>query len=410
MPFPAAVLMASPRRAVLLLLLALCAAFLYLRSESLELQPSASAIALSGLGSARQQDEPGVIKQPASEGQQDEEGNDRWGLDWMARAAAQQVKEKLGWIPGSNMDYSYRDRMSGDDSFAKASSSISSSPSSDLEDPDGLLVYRKHLEKAHSPHGYAKHSPTVTFGHIYVLSLSHRTDRRSRMRKIAHALGLQFTFVDATSKDSALIGWIAERVKEIREKKRPILAKALGKEEGEIGGMGVDSMWLKDQDVEQRLKFPDLTVEDERWTIPAASKAVGDSPQTQQRVVDWVTYLETTAERDSLTPSSMPSSSSMNVSDLLWDPLERLPARQVNDGVIATWYSQTRVWKKIIESNDSSALILEDDIDVEWDIERTWPNVARALPEDWEVVFLGHCWGKELARAVFDSSIERRQC
>ena len=346
-------------------------------------------------GSARQQDEPGVVKQPTSEQLQGNDEDDRWGLDWMANTAARRVKEKLGWKDGSLLGGSSSNLDSAVYPFSGARSS--SSPSSfSLDEGDDLLSYRNHLEKQHSPHSYTKHSPTLTFGHIYVLSLPHRTDRRSRMGKIARALGLRFDFIDATSKDAPLIGWIAERVKEIRVRKKTILAQALGKQENEIGGMGVDSIWLKGQDHQVRLSFPKLETLDERWFLPA--DGVTGPDHMQQEVVDWVTYLEKTPSLDILRPSASPSMAAMNISDLLLDPIESLPARQVNDGVIATWYSHTRVWKKIVENDDQSALVLEDDTDLEWDIERTWPNVERALPKDWEIVFLGHCWGKELAR------------
>lgn len=63
----------------------------------------------------------------------------------------------------------------------------------------------------------------------------------------------------------------------------------------------------------------------------------------------------------------------------------------------------------MVENEDESALILEDDVDVEWDLERTWARIRRRLPGererelnggkgemDWDVSFLGHCWGREL--------------
>lgn len=99
------------------------------------------------------------------------------------------------------------------------------------------------------------------------------------------------------------------------------------------------------------------------------------------------------------------------VTKLLHDPNEPLPARQVNAGVIATYYSQTKIWRKMLKEGDESALILEDDVDIEWDLERMWPNVERALPKDWEIVFLGHCWGKELTSEWEDQSVTAvRQC
>ena len=44
-----------------------------------------------------------------------------------------------------------------------------------------------------------------------------------------------------------------------------------------------------------------------------------------------------------------------------------------------------------------TALVLEDDVDMEWDINRIWPTILRRLPKGngpepaWQQVYLGHC-------------------
>lgn len=337
----------------------------------------------------------------------------QWDWDWVKKTTADRMKQSLGWSQSDK--YQVQQKPGGPVSIPKNSGDLSHGQADDSSEDD-LLTYHRHLEKEHSPHAYLRHSPTLTFDHIYVLSLPHRTDRRSRMNKIARALGFQFTFVDATNKDSPIIGWIAERVKEIRDRKLKILAPLLGKPESEIGGMGTGSLWLKGDDPKIGLTFPDLTTLDDRWTIDNLRAAILDkgsdtdevegleSNYSGEKVVDWVTYLESTDKLDLLKPNDP----HVNVTELLHDPVEPLPARQVNEGVVATWYSQTRVWKKMVQNKDKSALILEDDVDIEWDIERIWPNVERSLPKDWEVVFLGHCWGRELGSKKIYLLDERR--
>lgn len=68
----------------------------------------------------------------------------------------------------------------------------------------------------------------------------------------------------------------------------------------------------------------------------------------------------------------------------------------MNEGVLSTYWGHTRAIKMMLQNGDKSALILEDDVDFEWDLERMWGRVERKLPRDWESVHLGHCWGKEL--------------
>lgn len=349
--------------------------------------------------------DPTLSRQPSSSANRHhrQKQQAQWDWDWVKKTTAERMKQGLGW---SQPEESNDQQKLGSSVSIPKNGDVTANGEGEDGTEDDSLSYHRHLEKAHSPHKYLRHSPTLTFDHIYVLSLPHRTDRRSRMSKLARALGFQFTFVDATSKESPIIGWIAERVKEIRDRKVKILAPLLGKPEAEIGGMGTGSLWLKGNDPKIGLEFPELSTLDDRWTIDSLKAATLDkdsststndedvleSDYSGEKVVDWVTYLESTDKLDLLKPSDP----HVNVTELLHDPVEPLPARQVNEGVVATWYSQTRVWKKMIENKDKSALILEDDVDIEWDIERIWPNVERALPENWEVVFLGHCWGREL--------------
>lgn len=86
-----------------------------------------------------------------------------------------------------------------------------------------LLAYRRYLEDKTSPSTYNTHSPTLTFDHIYVLSLPNRTDRRQEMKKLANALGIEIEFVDASDKSEPFFQWIAERVGESRKLRKQIM-------------------------------------------------------------------------------------------------------------------------------------------------------------------------------------------
>ena len=61
------------------------------------------------------------------------------------------------------------------------------------------------------------------FDKIYVLSLPGRKDRRGQMSKLARALGVQVTFVDASLKDEPWVKWVAERVLEVRRQRVQIM-------------------------------------------------------------------------------------------------------------------------------------------------------------------------------------------
>lgn len=256
-------------------------------------------------------------------------------------------------------------------------------------------TYRQRLESTTSPPYFDATSPTLSFSHIYVLSLPSRQDRRDRMEKLGRALGLRFTFVDAISKDQGVVRWIAERVEETRKKKRPLVAKLLDKDPSKVGGLKPGCDWLIRGDGERGnssfAPAPEQSPVLPPYEFPSLSEAKWDNK-------DWVAYL------NSHGPEGLDAKegSKFNVAERLHDPNERILQRQLSAGSVAVWYGQTGVMRKMVENGDESALVLEDDVDIEWDIARLWANVHRRLPkgkDGWQMAFLGHCWGRESTRA-----------
>lgn len=158
-------------------------------------------------------------------------------------------------------------------------------------------------------------------------------------------------------------------------------AKARGVDESTLGGLHIGNDWLvQTPSPASDAPFP---VRDDKRFPPSGN---------------WVSFLEAHDAAGTLS-SLVPADPNLNVTAALWDPNERIAGRQVNEGVISTFWGHTRAIKQVLENGDRSALILEDDVDVEWDLERLWSRIERRLPDDWDVSFLGHCWGKELLSA-----------
>ncbi|KAK4049223.1 hypothetical protein OIO90_005512 [Microbotryomycetes sp. JL221] len=258
-----------------------------------------------------------------------------------------------------------------------------------LYDPTNTLTYRQHLERTTSPQTQLIHSSTLTFDKIYVLSLPWRTDRRQQMTKLAKALGLEVEFVDASSKEENFIKWIAERAVEVRRQRVEIMAEAKGVSANKIGGLTIGNDWLKPRPSNDT-EFPEFP----------ATKVTPDKD------VSWVDVLEDAHSQNKL-DLLVPEDDQLNITTALWDQVERIDGRQVNEGVISTFWGHTRAMKKVLENDDDSALILEDDVDVEWDLERLWSRIELKLPKDkrgdpnWDVTFLGHCWGRELLKPAY---------
>lgn len=68
--------------------------------------------------------------------------------------------------------------------------------------------------------------------------------------------------------------------------------------------------------------------------------------------------------------------------------------------MVACWYSHLEAIRQIATlgtdaSTKSTYIVLEDDIDVEWNIQAFLMPLWKALPNDWDIVMLGHCWSDE---------------
>ncbi|CAG8471658.1 7821_t:CDS:2 [Cetraspora pellucida] len=67
------------------------------------------------------------------------------------------------------------------------------------------------------------------------------------------------------------------------------------------------------------------------------------------------------------------------------------PKSQLKPSEKAVYFDHYNVYKSIIDSKYGSALILEDDIDIELNISPIMTDVHQSLPSDWEMLYLGHC-------------------
>lgn len=264
-----------------------------------------------------------------------------------------------------------------------SSSSSSSSPDTTIQNLD---LVREQVQEQELPHllsgTYRERleassnrfipSQTLSFDKIFVLSLPKRIERRERMTKLAKALELKFEFILATPKESNVIDWIGERIYQIRLLKRACIAKATGMAPESIGGGGPESPWLLGDDV-KLLELPSLRDQNDGGKI-------------------WTDLLREDKVEGLRSPIGF------NTNQALYDPIEPNPRRQVDSAVISTYYNHMRVLQAVVKEGLGSALILEDDVDLEWDLDRLWANIHRRLPSDWDTVFLGSCWGREYER------------
>ncbi|EJC97695.1 uncharacterized protein FOMMEDRAFT_162718 [Fomitiporia mediterranea MF3/22] len=196
---------------------------------------------------------------------------------------------------------------------------------------------------------------------IFVISLARRTDRRQVMDMLlGDALGLNWSYFDALDKNDPLVNRILFEVSRLR----------------------VDAS-------NSSFKWPD-TLEEARKESFGLEKIAYDD--TGDRNVTTEPLLCATGDNN--IPSYTNSSSA---------PFHK----KLSKGMIACWYSHIQLLENIVKHtrhvrNDSwdgregVTVIFEDDVDVEWDMRERLEKMWVDLPQEWDIVVLGHCWSNEL--------------
>ena len=231
---------------------------------------------------------------------------------------------------------------------------------------------------------------------IYVISLRNRYRRREDMEKLRLSLDLHWTYVDGLDTDSPLVSQIMDWVKTLRTGPPHIL------NEGNTTRItsrsipnSINFSWPGD--IELFAKSRDKL---DLWSI-----GVWPSPMA---VLNPAPYLPIAcATKDYSLPD--------NTTSLKEHLILTFPR-------IACWHSHLSVIRDIANTipqvGFGVAIILEDDVDMERDIEKQLAYLWPSLPADWDIVFLGafpvpwlkasshfksntcylgHCWSDEMA-------------
>ncbi|KAG0151959.1 hypothetical protein CROQUDRAFT_650533 [Cronartium quercuum f. sp. fusiforme G11] len=287
-------------------------------------------------------------------------------------------------------------------------------------------------------------SPTLGFDTIYVVHLERRTDRYNRMEALARLLGLYFTYVPALSADNELIARIRRHVQNERQLEGWPLSSAgltppsLGFRRHSLSRpVRADKAFYLDQpspmtgDLESLARHVGWTPE---LMFLADAYALHSDPLSIPLGIvgaDVWALDEGQRSRLGLAPDQLPSSdtsppalpviTSSSMESILRHRSSEGPEpdyyrfnrRQqfrpggmaeerlrhwwnvLSDAAIACWHSHLSVIRTFVESKDRMALILEDDVDLEVDIEDRLQSALNEVPRDWDILLLGHCWSEE---------------
>ncbi|KAF8599258.1 hypothetical protein BDV93DRAFT_546984 [Ceratobasidium sp. AG-I] len=257
--------------------------------------------------------------------------------------------------------------------------------------------------------------PNLLAPRVYMITLPRRADRRKRMMKLQAVTGLSWTFVDATDSTAEIVGRIIER---IRWSRASVYLHAI--DASFIG------WWSDHQDEE--LHSDAKPKGSELWELPSSEPTSADyvHPLPVPALPDQRPALEAAAGNtiprlgsvrasgqavkliQDLSPNEDTGSSrpATRVATSTFEPrLTQLPYwRVLTRGTIACWHSHLGVIRAVAseetqtETTDAGVIILEDDIDMELDIQLRISRLWEALPPDWDILFLGHCWSAENTR------------
>ncbi|KAE9398637.1 hypothetical protein BT96DRAFT_976330 [Gymnopus androsaceus JB14] len=237
---------------------------------------------------------------------------------------------------------------------------------------------------------------------IYVLSLPHRNDRRARMEFLRTYLGLNWTYVEATSAEEEVVGRIMANVRRLRE-------------EAMRGRVDLQIVKENTTEREKPVKLPF------EWPTSKSQSHSEIKTQILSSLATFDIYSSNPASAISdreefsqfLVNSNETSSlelvcATRDFSLARYSPT--LPYQKfLTPARVACWYSHLMVLRRIVErnnayyelspgrnmSNEHISIIFEDDIDVEKDIRQRLARIWHVLPGDWDIVFLGHCWSNE---------------
>ncbi|EPQ61244.1 hypothetical protein GLOTRDRAFT_124971 [Gloeophyllum trabeum ATCC 11539] len=213
---------------------------------------------------------------------------------------------------------------------------------------------------------------------IYVISLPRRYDRKRDMERLRRALNLKWSYVDALDADDSAISRIIERVRLERSKSRSYVEDST-----EVKAPSLEYFhWPEDMDLNTLSRATINPSGADGWgsehALPSQWPGTGPAPLL-------VDPLMCATENNTIPPYT-PSAP---------------PYKLLTPAKVACWHSHLSVIRNIANKPGNSTtldevyIILEDDVDMEYDIkERLW-DMWPALPPHWDMLFLGHCWSNE---------------
>lgn len=232
------------------------------------------------------------------------------------------------------------------------------------------------------------------FSHIFVVSRPTRLDRRSSMEQLRATLGLEWKFVDAIWSQDPDVEKLQDCVR-LHRKHTPGRQFHWPSDE-EFGSVSSSAFLPNGSLPWQSIPTP--------CTYPAPTALTSlntSSPLDTSEVVQPSAAITTFLQPRAMLPP-MPLTCAVQDRTHGVKYKSSLPSFMLlTPPKLACWYSHLDAILRFIHGRPGlgqAALILEDDVDMERDIDARLQDVWQILPADWDIVFLGesqvlyHAW------------------
>lgn len=248
----------------------------------------------------------------------------------------------------------------------------------------------------------------LTFDTITVIHLPRRTDRLERMLAIGRAHRLDFEFLEATPADSRTVSGILDHVRQEREYEGWCLSAEGCHEKQQIDlrqsfhtyftGYGPDAEQLEAEATENGWS-PDSIFAPDAFLDPFALET---DPEGRLGLSGADLWPDGSVEELSTPIPVMKETSMLDVlrdkRKHLFTSYEDYNRRHMFNGTlqvralplanaeVACWHSHVTAMRNFLASGKRSMLILEDDVDMEWDVADKLEEAWRVMPEDFDSV------------------------
>ncbi|KAH8992105.1 hypothetical protein EDB92DRAFT_1797781 [Lactarius akahatsu] len=225
----------------------------------------------------------------------------------------------------------------------------------------------------------------------YVISLPRRADRRAQMDLLKDVLHVNWTYMDAVEANTSAVTTILRQVYILRSQLESRLEYGNEHVQDDVTFPVFD--WPRDIETVIHSRGPLRPLGADLWTLPPSHDSTDLATHASMERPHTSANMPSAKPVASVGPPPLACASGNNVSATFSSNLPLY--RHLTAAKVACWYSHFQTIRDVANGEHEAVMVLEDDVDMEHDMDKRLQALWGALPRDWDVVYLGHCWSDE---------------